>query len=73
MVRTIGSQFSKHEFLSLKILEAFIQSMPDGHNTDPGIVKVNVEKGKDFKASIEKGWLYSMPEIQTGSELRLAW
>ena len=48
-----------------KILEAFFKSMPEGQNSDPGIVKVHVEKGNDFTASIQKGWLYSMNEIQT--------
>ena len=58
LVNTIGSQFSKHEFLCIKILEAFIKLMPEESNSDPGIIKVQVEKGKDFQASIEKARSY---------------
>ena len=70
LVRSTGSQFCKHEFLGLRIIEAFIQSIPDSIYSDPGQVDIRVETAKDFTASIQKGFFYSMPEIQCKSELR---
>merc|ERR1712079_654742 len=71
LVRSVGCQFFNDEFLFLKIIEVFIKSMPDNsQNHTPGQVNIQIEKGKDFTASVQKGFLYAMPEIQSLGELR---
>ena len=60
LVRSTGSQFCNHEFLGLRIIEAFIQSIPDSIYSDPGQVDIRVETAKDFTASIQKGVFYQL-------------